>query len=1210
MSADDASDSLDDLVRLVASAPPVEPERPLDEARWQVLSRLGEGGYGVVHACLDRARGERVAVKRLRHGDSASRARFKREFRLLADVVHENVARLHELRQAGDGSLAIVMELVDGRPWDEHVAADPGRLRDALAGLARGLAALHERGVVHRDLKPQNVLVEAGGRVVLLDFGLALEAGGLTTEPAGTPRYMAPEELDGAPPSPAGDAYAMGVMLFEALAGRTPFPGGFAESVLAKRRGAIDARALLGAPHDLAALCRALLDVDPGARPRPGDVLAALAASAPEPPRPTAPFVGRARELEALVDELEAARPGAPRTVFVRGASGVGKSALIARFRERIAAVAPHALVLAGRCREHESVPHEALDEVIEELAAWLARRPDADAAAVLPRDAAALARLFPVLRRIPEVARAPDVAREPQDARRAGAAALRELFARLGDRRPVVVIVDDLQWGDRDGAMLLSDLLAPPAAPRLLFVGAHRDGDVTASAFLAILEARPLAASRRAIDLGPLSPDESRELAAAVLASLGRDARDAEAIAAESRGSPFFVHELGRAEAPGGGAARIEQLVVARVAALADRPRRLVEVLALADAPLSLDVASRAIEVDAGVGADARALEAAHLARSAPGGAIEIAHDRVRAAVALGLPPDRARATHAALAEALLAEGDRDPERVARHLAAAGQPARAAAHTEAAADRAAAALAFEHAARLYRRTIELAREAGGAPPGSSLRWRLGDALAGAGRGAEAADAYLAAAEVAPEREAIELRGLAAARLLDAGHVDRGKAVLASVLDRLGLALPTSRRRALASYAARRAWLVVRGTRFRERSEADVPRDELARIDALGAGAAGLSAVDPITSVALDVERTHRALAAGEPRRVFRALCSLATETAYMRGTADAERSAATLDRARALVAGRATPEDRLGLALTEATVAYCEGRFAAATVGLDEALRVAHEHRVGWASERPRAECLRQNVWLWRWRPGDMARDLRALVRAMQDRDHLLGFTWLTLYESWVETTRDDVPAARAAVERAFAPWSARGFQLQDWWRVFALLHIDTYDDRERVAWESIESVWPSLSRSFLLGGQQHRAEARWLRARIAVALAAKERARRDVLLAEAEADLRRMEAEGASWASALVRLVRAGVASVRGDVGGAVDELARAEPALAAHGFDGSVVAARRARGLLLGGDEGRALVAGAEAWLAEQGVARPEPWCRVVAPGRFVR
>ncbi|MGO9923411.1 MAG: protein kinase domain-containing protein, partial [Isosphaeraceae bacterium] len=379
------------------------------------------------------------------------------------------------------------------------------RLRDGLRQLAEGVAALHEAGWLHRDLKPSNVLVTPEGRVVILDFGLGaeLERGGLhhtsSTSLLGTAAYMSPEQAAGRTVTPASDWYSVGVILYEALTGRLPFVGGALDMLMEKQR--LDptppGKVMAELPDDLDELCSALLRRDFDARPQAADILRSLQSWTPGVRVPASPrnaartprhLVGREHHLSVLSDAYCAMRQDGPVLVLVHGPSGVGKTALVERFLEALPAD-DGAVVLPGRCHAQESVPYKALDGVIDALGQALRRLSPVEVEAVLPRDFPYLCQVFPTLQLVEEGGgprrRLQEIA-DPREQRKRCVAALRDLLGRLGDRRSLVVIIDDLHWGDQESASLLVDLLQPPNPPALLLIGCYRRADALSSPFLA----------------------------------------------------------------------------------------------------------------------------------------------------------------------------------------------------------------------------------------------------------------------------------------------------------------------------------------------------------------------------------------------------------------------------------------------------------------------------------------------------------------------------------------------------------------------------------------------------------------------------------------------------------------------------------------------------------------------------------------------------
>ena len=201
---------------------------------YRVTRKLGEGGMGVVYAAVDEKLNRQVAVKAIRDGAGMTRDRVWREARAAAAVNHPNVCQIHEIAEDGE-QLFLVMELLEGQPLSDKLQTGPLSPAEALSVLLQtleALGALHSQGLIHRDLKPSNIFVTAHG-IKLLDFGLARRmvddesatVANLTIagQVMGTPAYMAPEQLEGAPLDGRTDLFAAGVLLFEMVTGRSPF---------------------------------------------------------------------------------------------------------------------------------------------------------------------------------------------------------------------------------------------------------------------------------------------------------------------------------------------------------------------------------------------------------------------------------------------------------------------------------------------------------------------------------------------------------------------------------------------------------------------------------------------------------------------------------------------------------------------------------------------------------------------------------------------------------------------------------------------------------------------------------------------------------------------------------------------------------------------------------------------------------------------------
>ena len=1173
------------------------------------------------------------------HDDTTERRPPRTHEHHPVDATAEQITPLHSdhdaLAETGPDRPARPVA-VDPRPVGG--GPDLTRLRDALGQLADGVAALHRAGIVHRDLKPSNVLVADDGRVVILDFGLATEL--VTPSPGapeadddgvtGTAAYMAPEQVSGTRGAPASDWYAVGVMLYEALSGARPYTGAMLQVLLAKRNQDPPPLATLAphAPADLVLLCEALMRRDPAARPDDAEILRRLGRAAPEAdaqPRghDGVTLFGRASHLEALRDAHAATTRGQAVVVYVHGPSGAGKSALVRGFLAELAA-APDArpVILSGRCYVRESVPYKALDPIVDGLSRLLVAMPEDQARVLLPRDLWALARLFPVMQTVVEALHGHSPAAHVIDQvelRRRAFTALRDLLGRLADRRPLVLSIDDLQWADADSAVLLEDLLRPPDAPALLLLASFRSEEIERQPFLQELLAHTGTSSRRALAVGPLRTDDTRSLVVDLLGGAELAAPSlVDRIIRESAGSPFLAEQLAHYVSHEAGVAAtgisLGEMLDAQFRRQPPEARALLDLLAVAAHPLRPALAFAA----AGLHGDERPLvkrlRSAKLLRLSAGSeALELYHDRIRESLAAAVPPDRRVKLHRALASALDAAGDAEPEVLFIHFNASGQIAKALGVAVRAAEKAAKALAFDQAAQFYRHALDLGRDLGQSTTQDSLtRTRLeeglGDALANAGRCQPAADAYLRAAAFHSGAKALDLRRAAAEQLLVSGHINAGRAVLAEVLAQVDLRLAPSPKRALLSLLKRRLQLKLHGTRYTLRPESEIPAAELLRIDICSVVSLGLSMNDNIRAADFQALGTLLALRCGEPVRLARALGMEATFVAS--GGGPSRTQALRLAQAALDLARQVGNPASMGQALLSAgACAYLAGgewRRAADLCAEGEAVFRERVPGSTWAKTTIRRFWLGSLMYLGelaelRRRLGEFLADARdrGNVYALTDMRARLNLAWLVA---------DEPAEARHQLDDAMRNWTTDGFHVQHFNALLSQVQADLYEDKPAAAVPRIEAVWPALTGSLLMRIQLVRAEAHQLRARAALATIAAQppgAASRSATRA-IEHEIAALAHEKMAWIDPLAELLRAGLLRTQGHGAAAITRLRSAIQGFRAQHMALYAAVAERQLGILLANDEGDRLRAGAESWMASQTVRNPAALARVFAPG----
>jgi eukaryotic-like serine/threonine-protein kinase len=1226
--------------------------------RYQQLDVIGEGAYGVVYKALDNATGEHLALKELRHVDATSLARFKLEFRTVQEVHHPNLVRLDQLFEE-DGTWLIAMELVPGCDLLDHVYAedspvgyDETLLRAAFRQLADGLIALHTAGLLHRDLKPTNVRVTPAGRVVLLDFGLTAalddELHSSLVDALGTIAYMAPEQTLGHKLGPASDWYAFGVCLYEALTGFRPFDAASVEALLQAKRSTVPEPPSVLAPGiapDLDALCTRLLSVDPEQRPSAGEIRRALGSGRSSPAsRPaahagattlTSHFEGRMHELAELGQALERVRGGKHQLVLIEGESGIGKSALIARFlRAHSEDVADGGgYVLRSRCYENEMLACKAFDGAVEGIGRILSGLDEPACRQLLPPRAALLCRLFPALAALPQLSAQPvqGLAADPTVQRLQAFSVFRRLLGRLGENGLLVISIEDLQWADAESFSLLRALIDSPEPVRCLILATVRpqnELEGVAAEALPALRALPGVST---LPLQGLAISDAWRLVRELVPPAVPEPW-LETIVRESAGHPLFMSVLARfaARNPDGAALNLtlDAAIAGELDLLSAQARSLVDATAAAGGPIAPPLCGRVAGLDESqLGPLLADLYNAKVLRRRSRGDVACFHDRIRTVAHASLSKERARSLHAQLAFVLGEQPGTDPAVLARHHEAAGQHALAYEHFERAAEQASAALTFARAAVLYARALEVAAQLQLPQERTvALRSARGAALARSGRSTDAAHEYLQAAQHASGEARMRLRVLATQHLLQSAQVKEGFASARVVLEELDLPLAANGASALTRVAWDRTVMRVSSalTSLRPRSSAEGPaarRSFIAvepqapantnalarmRLDALHGLAMPVQWVDPFVGYAMAVRYLRLARTQGEPLELACALAEHGFGRAFEGG--DHEEAQALLAQARELAGPNPPPEIDVELAFREGSVATTQWDLKLARERLEHAQRVGTER------------CPDQPWLLTHVRTGlgsvlanlgehAVLADLTTAWLA-EARDRNDDFSRATLegfgYGFYRHLMLDKPDRASQRIEEALTPWPAEPFSFAHFGRLIAHTLIEHYRGGDH-ALRWLEAERERLSRALLLRGGVALSTLRMLEA--SALLAAHEvasDARKDEIRKQVHKLVRQVRSAGSPFHDIVRLTIELQLAVVERDAPRAHDRIAKLR--LLPGSVDNPLQSwgLELAEGVLAGGEHRERAQRAVYDKLAEQGWQKPAKAVTMLWPG----
>jgi tetratricopeptide (TPR) repeat protein len=1114
------------------------------------------------------------------------------------------------------------------------VDLDWERIRRTFSQLVDAIIALHAAGICHRDIKPSNVLVTKSGRVVVLDFGLIsrFDSPGVSSRHSivGTPAYMAPEICLAQPYEEASDWYSVGVILFEVLAGRLPHVAESLANLLWKKvrgRHAEVARLNPAVPDDLARLCDELLNPEPAARPRGRDVLQRLRqpeqavqvpASSSVPTNASSGrdphFVGRVTELSALRHAFAARTDGRPVLVRVEGVSGMGKTALVDAFLERIVR-ANDALVLRGRCYQQEFLPYKAIDGLIDELSDYLARLAPSDVKDLLPTRVRDLARIFAVVAQVPSIGSfsGRDVQEDPVAVKRSAFAVLRELLVRIARERPLVLFIDDAHWGDSDSAAVLEELLRAPGGPPLLLIVAFRSEERDASPFLSALDARIASLGHhldaRAVAVAPLPPDVRERLAEALLGtdhSVG-DAR-VRRIAEESEGHPLLLEELVRDAAspdqrgpsaePSGPGHLLTRVIRRRIGELPPPLRALLDVVSLAGAPITIAAACRAAGM---AGVDPAAIQhllVRHFLRAQHDSgrrAIAPYHDRIRETVLEALRSVDCRNLHRALGHALQ-EQDRVPPRfLVTHFEAAGELAIAARYAVAAANEAEQAFAFKEAAELYRKVLQWA-------PGSRdeerrLQSCYADALFNQGLCREAAATYVEAAHEAPPAESGTLRTRAALSLMTCGAVREGGPLMRTVLREIGVVEPVSRTRVYYQLMKSLLRLRLRGLGYKRRADSEIPPESLRRIDTCYAAAHGYILSDFVRSIDLLAIGLLKALDTGEPSRLIEGCAFVGAFLGSFRWKSG-ERLLAMAD---SLAVELDNPFSRGISSLARACQYFVHDDWKAALQNAEEACQ--HLDRcAGVTTVQQFARIQRLLTLRTLERFADIEESSEQDVRFAREVGNPYFEASACLESVLPLLARNDIAGARLRLEDALrcAP-PDDGYVVQS--ALTMAVKCDLYEGRWQRAHQQVERQWGTLRRSGMLIVPTAAEFYSGLRAGVALEVAARDPRQRTVARRVARKGLRALERTRSDFGRGSRTALLAAMACGDDRIEDAVRLCGEAAEHFSRAGLPVRAAALERRAGEL---ECSAPRLDRADSDMAAHGIADPPSWTRSVAPG----
>ena len=698
---------------------------------------LGKGTSGFVYRAFDSLRSRHCALKLLLNGTPEDLVRNKLGFRRMMTVQHPSLLRVERIHQLGQ-YIALSMEEVEGqvlplaiKKLRERATEDAySELLKLTRQFAAGLATMHGRGLVHRDIKPRNLMVDsmANGRVI--DYGLVgtfdpeSDPHGFRHYLAGTPRYFAPEVLWDQYYLPAGDIFSLGVVMLEALHRISQAIENQETKILRSDRSPRDDAQHINAaieeldqsvPGTLREMCLEMLQREPSDRPTAMRVArlglsTTLRIGWPQ----ERPFIGRESELEQAHRWIEGVFAGQTSRLHITGPSGIGKTRFVDDVEQHIRSMR-WGQVFRATCQSREDQPLQAFDQLCDAVANRY-KRGDREPIHIDPVSTTLLHNAFRSLKSV--VHQSTDVQiHEPRSKRVDLGDAIERLTIELRRVGPLILIIDNAQWADQDSLTVLDQLQ-------------ESTGDIGLG-IITITQRREdsqRVVANEVITLKPLDDENGISLLSTAAKNWHCNIGDGmlRALAAAAAGNPFRLNELADEFRPGGALSDLNQtnagatvnelgeidwLWKRRANRLSEEARQVLRYVVTAGRDVSTDQLGKLTALGDAVDAAISELAQQRLVtdKATGGECIQIVHDRVASGLIKTLTDPEKREAHHDWATLLVRESHAEKlaARIASHFFAAHEPGRAVSYAVLAAEDAERRIALSEAARWHAMVIE-----------------------------------------------------------------------------------------------------------------------------------------------------------------------------------------------------------------------------------------------------------------------------------------------------------------------------------------------------------------------------------------------------------------------------------------------------------------------------------------------------------------------